>query len=615
MRVPRAAVGVLTLISVGAFAQMAPRTVPTFELEHLAFNPAQQSSLLLQTGDLMPEHQFRASAVLHYQHNPLTLFEDNKQVGSLVKNRLTVHLMAAFGITRWLDVGLQVPIVAYQHGDTFPDIKVPTSAALGTPWLQARVGFLSQARDQGLDLGLQLGLSLPLGSDAAYTRDPSVGFAPRLGAGRSFGLIRAGLEVGAIIRAKSVLSPDATVIGDEVGSAMQLGLVLNTTNEGVRGEVNVIGWLPFTRASSSLELLLGLRAPIGPIELFAMGGPGFGRTPGTPQYRVFGGISLALPKSRCTENGAYTPSDCPGLDFDHDGVLNRDDRCATEAGTARLEGCPERDADGDGVTDDQDACPALKGQSSLQGCPDEDHDGIADGQDGCPSIAGPQENKGCPWVDADGDGLLDNVDGCPKQVGPKQNKGCPWPDVDGDGTLDKDDACPKESGPAEHQGCPVKDADNDSVPDDVDNCPNEKGDPSNQGCPKAQKQLVVITRDKLVIKEKVYFDTGKATIKPKSFGLLNQVGQILIAHPEIARIIVEGHTDNVGKPEANTMLSQKRAESVRDYLVKRGVETGRLEPKGFGPARPSDSNATPAGRENNRRVEFVVGKVDKTNAP
>ncbi len=63
-----------------------------------------------------------------------------------------------------------------------------------------------------------------------------------------------------------------------------------------------------------------------------------------------------------------------------------------------------------------------------------------------------------------------------------------------------------------------------TVPDELDNCPTEKGDPSNQGCPKAQKQLVVITREKLVIKQKVYFDTGRATIKPKSFGLLNQVG-------------------------------------------------------------------------------------------
>lgn len=611
MRFFRAAVVALTLVSSFAFAQAAPRTIPTFELEHLTFNPAQQSGLLLQTGDLMPEHQFRASVILHYQHNPLTLFEDGKQVGSVVKNRLTVHAMAAFGITRWLDIGLQVPIVVYQHGDVFPDIKVPTSAALGTPWVQARVGFLSQARDQGIDLGLQLGLSLPLGSGDAYTKDPSVGFAPRLGAGRAFGLIRAGLEVGAIIRGKSVLSPDATVIGDEVGSAMQFGLLLNTTNQGVRGEVNVIGWVPFTRTSSSLELLLGIRAPIGPIELFAMGGPGFGRTPGTPQYRVFGGISLAVPNSRCSENAAYTPSDCPDLDVDHDGVRNGDDKCVTEAGLARLSGCPERDSDEDGVIDDQDACPTVKGLTSLQGCPDSDHDGVGDMADGCPDIAGPIENKGCPWPDTDRDGLNDGEDGCPKEAGPKENKGCAWPDTDGDGTLDKDDACPKESGPADNRGCPVKDADNDTVPDELDNCPTEKGDPSNQGCPKAQKQLVVITREKLVIKEKVYFDTGKATIKPMSFGLLNQVGQILVTHPEIARIIVEGHTDNVGKPEANRALSQKRAESVRDYLVKRGVETSRLQPKGYGPDRPSDSNGTATGRENNRRVEFVLGAVDK----
>ena len=605
MHSSRIAIAALWLVAASASAQ---RTLPTFELEHLTFNPAQQAGLLLNTGDLMPEHQFRASVILHYQHNPLVLLQDDNRVGVLVRNRMTVHAMAAFGITRWLDVALQVPVVMWQAGDSLADVASPSSAALGTPWLQARVGFLSQARAQGVDLGLQLGLSLPIGSPLAFTRDSGFGFAPRLGVGRSFGLIRAGLEVGAHLRRRSVLSPDATTIGDEVGPVMQLGLNLTTTNEGLRGELDVIAQVPFTRTSSSLEVLGGIRGPLGPIDLFVMGGPGFGTTPGTPAFRVFAGISLVVPRKSCQEGAPYQPADCPSLDIDHDGVLNRDDKCVTDIGLVRLSGCPEYDGDSDGVTDDQDACPKVKGLSALAGCPDGDGDGIADGSDGCPAEAGPKENRGCAWPDTDGDGAVDKDDGCPKEAGPKENRGCPWPDIDGDGTLDKDDGCPNEAGPAARRGCPLKDADKDTVPDDVDNCPTEKGDPSNQGCPKSKKQLVIITRDKLMIKEKVFFGTGKASIKPQSFPLLDQVAAILVAHLEISRLVVEGHTDNVGKPEANTALSQKRAEAVRDYLVGKGVGTNRLEAKGFGPDRPADTNATAAGRDNNRRVEFVLGR-------
>ena len=80
---------------------------------------------------------------------------------------------------------------------------------------------------------------------------------------------------------------------------------------------------------------------------------------------------------------------------------------------------------------------------------------------------------------------------------------------------------------------------------------------------------------------------------------------------EIAHLRIEGHTDNVGKPDANRKLSQRRAESVRDFLTKNGVVASRLAAQGFGPDRPADVNTTPVGRENNRRVEFVVVAAPK----
>ena len=121
-----------------------------------------------------------------------------------------------------------------------------------------------------------------------------------------------------------------------------------------------------------------------------------------------------------------------------------------------------------------------------------------------------------------------------------------------------------------------------------------------------QKQLVIITSEKLVIKDKVYFDTGKSTIQKRSFTMLDQIARILVEHTEVRRVLVEGHTDSQGKADFNRTLSQSRADSVKAYLIKQNVDPGRLESKGYGPDVPVGDNKTAAGREQNRRVEFVI---------
>jgi outer membrane protein OmpA-like peptidoglycan-associated protein len=144
------------------------------------------------------------------------------------------------------------------------------------------------------------------------------------------------------------------------------------------------------------------------------------------------------------------------------------------------------------------------------------------------------------------------------------------------------------------------------VEDNRDNCPDEKGSPENQGCPVAQKQLVIITVDKLVITDKVYFATAKATILPVSFPLLNQVAQVIRTHPELPLITVEGHTDDQGSAKLNRKLSLGRAKAVVAYLEHQGVDIARLNAMGYGPDRPADTNKTEDGRANNRRVEFII---------
>ncbi len=115
-----------------------------------------------------------------------------------------------------------------------------------------------------------------------------------------------------------------------------------------------------------------------------------------------------------------------------------------------------------------------------------------------------------------------------------------------------------------------------------------------------------ITAEKIEILETVYFDVNRATIKVESHALLKQVAGILVEHPEITLVRVEGHTDSRGRASTNRRLSALRAESVRDYLVANEVATERLEAVGYGPDQPLDSSSTAAAHELNRRVEFVI---------
>ena len=184
--------------------------------------------------------------------------------------------------------------------------------------------------------------------------------------------------------------------------------------------------------------------------------------------------------------------------------------------------------------------------------------------------------------------------------------GCP--DTDGDGVADREDKCPDVVGIGALEGCP--DTDGDGIPDNVDKCVNEaeviNGVDDEDGCPDEGEAVVIVTKDKIEIKETVLFRSGSTRIDRRSFGLLDQVALVFKANPEIGKVRVEGHTDSVGSEKTNKRLSQGRAESVLGYLVKRGVDASRLVAEGFGEEQPIAPNDTKEGRSANRRVEFVI---------
>lgn len=197
----------------------------------------------------------------------------------------------------------------------------------------------------------------------------------------------------------------------------------------------------------------------------------------------------------------------------------------------------------------------------------------------------------------------------------------PPPDRDTlDHPPDKLDACP---GPGEKydpsNGCPPppappappeppkapSDSDKDGIPDDKDACPRERGpgstDAARNGCP----TLLRITGDKIELLTPLHFEPQKAVLPQGSAETLNQVAAVLLTdHPEIAEVEIAGHSDNRESPFAS--LSMRRAELIKQELVKRGVPAARLTARGYGSNKPIMSNVTSMGRTANRRVDLII---------
>jgi outer membrane protein OmpA-like peptidoglycan-associated protein len=177
------------------------------------------------------------------------------------------------------------------------------------------------------------------------------------------------------------------------------------------------------------------------------------------------------------------------------------------------------------------------------------------------------------------------------------------PDRDDDGVPNDRDVCPDVPGSPEMDGCP--DRDSDFIPDPEDRCPDEPGPAQNEGCP-VRGPVVELTTERLSLKDAIHFDTDRATIKPESSPVLDAIAAVIRDHPELRRVRVEGHTDNTGSAVYNRDLSLRRARSVVQALVQRGISADRLAYQGFGLDRPVADNRTALGRAKNRRVEFTI---------
>ncbi|MCX5783647.1 MAG: OmpA family protein [Elusimicrobia bacterium] len=243
--------------------------------------------------------------------------------------------------------------------------------------------------------------------------------------------------------------------------------------------------------------------------------------------------------------------------------------------------------------------------------PDTDGDGVKDATDSCPNtLPGLMVSAdGCP-LDSDKDGVADYIDSCPNTPAATavDEKGCPLakPDIDADGVDDSKDQCPQTPvGTAvDEKGCPLaKDADADGVYDDKDECPQTPAGTAvdEKGCPVGTKALPV---DEWILKGITFKIDSDIITDEGKLALDEAVG--ILAPRTAVRVEIAGHTDNTGSPDYNMALSGRRAESVKKYLVEKGIAADRLETKGYGDTQPIADNKTREGRSTNRRIEFKV---------
>ncbi|NOZ01411.1 MAG: OmpA family protein [Deltaproteobacteria bacterium] len=498
-----------------------------------------------------------AGAWITYNRKPLWI--EDIRLGSndsywAVKNQTVMDIFASVAFLDWLNVGFNLPMFLNTNGDapkgifdTNYNMNRVNGFAVGDLRLSAKARFFKipflGGQENGFGMGLVQDVSFPTATGRNFTGDDGV-------------------------TGTTTLITDFTMRGWQI--ALNMGVRLKKTVAIVDfPPVTIPGVGQFSPHKSGHQLLLGagIVAPIlcNMLEII-----------GTLESRT----SLVSPYNNKRDNAL----DLMGGVRLHMGNL----RFIAAAGGGVLSGY---------------GSPSVRATVNLayepdleKGCcRDPDGDGICEPNDLCPQEAGPENTGGCP--DRDGDGVADLVDACPDEPGPAELNGCP--DTDGDGIIDSKDACPQRPGPKKYDGCP--DTDGDGIPDPKDKCPEVPGVPELDGCPR-----VVVTEKKIEIHQKVFFETNKAVIKPESFGLLKDVAKVIKDNPQLTKIRVDGHTDNVNTDAYNLRLSRRRAKAVRDFLVKQGVSRKRLSIKGFGESKPIADNATEEGKAKNRRVEFVI---------
>ncbi|MBM7114307.1 tandem-95 repeat protein [Archangium primigenium] len=584
------------LVAAPAWAQRYPSASESIDVQQYKPGPGARDVLGVSSPRMASHLGWNLGLSLNYARDPLGFVDPRSDdyVYQVVHHQFTADLMGAIALFDRLELGVALP-VTLQRSEREP-LVAPLFAGgvdatgVGDLRLIPKLRLLS-TRGDGFHLGLLVPIVLPTAGGQRFLGGGGVSVQPKLLGEWDAGRVRVLANVGFHFRGdQSSYNLD---LGNEFAYGLGAELPFELGTHRLAAAATLVGAVGLRETEAEelpVELLGALKYRF--TEAFAAhvgAGPGLSRGYGTPTYRVFAGLmwtagsgtrAAPRPLPAVASVCAYGPEDKDGFQDD--------------------DGCADPDNDQDGIPDTRDRCPNQP--ETINGFEDED---------GCPDTApvAPVAPKAAPKeapkasapvappapVDSDGDGLLDAQDKCPLEA------------EDKDGFEDED-------------GCPDPDNDKDGIPDTSDRCPNEpetiNGVKDEDGCPDQGKAMVVIQGNKILILEKVYFATNKDVILPRSFNLLQQVAAVLRANPQIEKVRVEGHTDSQGSDAKNLDLSQRRANNVRRRLVEQEkIGAERLEATGYGETRPVDSNLTSKGRENNRRVEFTILRMDGVDTP
>jgi outer membrane protein OmpA-like peptidoglycan-associated protein len=259
----------------------------------------------------------------------------------------------------------------------------------------------------------------------------------------------------------------------------------------------------------------------------------------------------------------------------------------------------QSDTDGDGLKDDEE----ISKHKTDPLIADTDKDGLKDGEEILTYQTNPLKK------DSDDDGISDGEEVLRYKTSPLKS------DTDNDGLSDYDEIIVHRTEPLK------KDSDGDGLSDydeimvhftnplkiDTDDAGMNDGAEIQAGKnPLDPKDdLFDLSKGKKIVLHGITFDTNKANIKPESETILKKVRESMEANPKVT-VIITGHTDNVGSDEYNRGLSQKRAQAVKDWLIKNNISASRMKVIGKGETQPAATNDTKEGRAENRRIEFLV---------
>lgn len=549
----------LSLVHTGAALAADAPPVPPINAQE--FRPSIDSAGTLWVDEAaLPDYRVGGRALLHYTLNPLVYqYDDGEQV-RLVSDVVQADVTAGFTLWR-VRLGLDLPLYLYQVG------AAGSGVGLGEIAPDVKFGVLD-GRGSPIGLAIEGRTTLPTSTVGNALGSSEVGWEAAVVVDRWFGdVFRVAANVG--LRGGPKTALENVTLNDFL--TLRLGGALAATRDaGVA--VELAGQKGLADAGMASFPLEGLVSGYGYLSdtLVLRGGVGTGLTRGigSPDLRVMAGLGYE-PKA---------PPPAAAGDVDHDRVPDDADACLDVAedrdGHEDADGCPEPDNDADGIPDVGDPCPNAA----------EDEDGVKDG-DGCPE---PEVRVGARLLNADtgavvpvGRVILHGPVG-DLVLGPNASTEI------GPGTYEIDAVSVTFE--------PLHDEVTVGAANQIFDVRLKPG----------QDVKITVTRDRIDLREKVYFDTGNDTIQARSFALLDQVAQAMVAYPEIALLSVEGHTDNRGNDSTNLDLSLRRAQAVVNYLMRKGVPGNRVVAKGYGETRPIDAADNEAAWEANRRVEVLI---------